>query len=98
MDRLHVKGVAQQKRNIVLGTDIGQPIPAKHALYGNGHIFKVWENELKKSFRIGFDVFVHFGFTGLIEDTHIHFSCVQIDAAIKFVLFLVKTHNLASFS
>jgi hypothetical protein len=37
---------------------------------------------------------VQFGFSLGIDDADVHFPCMQIDAAIKFVTLIVKSHGL----
>ena len=39
---------------------------------------------------------MHFGFTLLVDDAYALFSCTQIDAAIEFVLLIVKFYGFAS--
>jgi len=63
----------------------------------DNHVINIWKNQIKEQLRVCFDILVNMGFTFLIDDTDIHFSCVQIDTAIIFVLLIVKSHNLASF-
>jgi hypothetical protein len=89
--------MAQYEWYLVLGARIGEPVPAKYALDGNSDIVKKGKDQLKKGTRISIYVFVHLGFSGLIEDTHVHFPCVQIDASIIFVLSFEKNHSLVSF-
>jgi hypothetical protein len=36
-------------------------------------------------------------FALFIDDAYIHFTSVQIDTAIVFVLFVIKSHGVASF-
>jgi hypothetical protein len=94
MDGLHVQGVAQDKGDLVFGAKIGYPVPGEHALDTDHHIFEKREDDIKQQRGIGIDIFVHFGFTLLVDDAHVHFPCMQIDAAIEFVLLIVKSHGL----
>lgn len=55
------------------------------------------EDDIEQRFGIGLKVLVHPGFALLIDDANVHFSCMQIDAAIKFVLLIVKSNDFASF-
>jgi len=72
----------------VFGAETGDPVPERHAFDADHYIFKEWKNDIKQCFRIGLEVLMHPGITLLIEDAHIHFSCMRVDAAIKFVLLI----------
>jgi hypothetical protein len=54
-------------------------------------------NQVVKCLGVRFDVLVNLGFSLVIDDAYIHFPCMQIDAAIVFVLLIVESHGLASF-
>jgi len=88
--------MAQDEWDFVLGAKIGNPIPGEHAFDADNDIFKEWEDDIEKRFGIGLKVLMYSGFSLLIDDANVHFSCMQIDAAIKFVLLIVKSHDLAS--
>ncbi len=46
---------------------------------------------MEKQFRVCFDIFMNHCFAFLIENTDVHFSGMQIDAAV--ILALVRTYN-----
>ena len=96
MDGLHVKGVAQNEWDLVLRAKIADPVPGKHTLNTDHHIFEKWEDDIEQQFGIGIKILVHLGFTLRIENANVHFPCMQINAAIEFVLLIVKSHDLAS--
>jgi hypothetical protein len=98
MDGFHVQGVPQNEWDFVLVAKIGNPVPGKHAFNADDDIFKVWEDGIKQQRRVGIKVLVQFGLSLGIDDADIHFSCMQIDAAVKFVTLIVKSHNLPPFS
>lgn len=89
--------MAEDKGNVVLGTKIGQPIPAEYAFNNDGNIIEVGKVQLEKKFRIGFDVLVDSDFSFVIYNAYIHFSSVQVDSAVVIVLLVVEFHSLASF-
>jgi hypothetical protein len=82
--------------HVVFGAKVGDPIPGEHAFDADHDIFKEWENGIEQRFGIGFKVLMHSGFALLVDDANVHFSCMQIDATIKFVLLIVKSHDSAS--
>jgi hypothetical protein len=84
--------VAKNKGDVVLGTEVSKPVPTKDAFHPHDNIIEIRKDQLKKGFGISFDILMHFGFSLLVQDADIHFSCVQIDTAIVFVLLDVKFH------
>ena len=67
---------------MVLGAKIGEPVPAKDAFNTDDNVIEVGKDQFEKQFRIGFDILVNFYFSFLIDNADIHFSGVQIDAAV----------------
>ncbi len=82
----------------MFGAKIGEPIPAKYAFDANNDVLNEGKHQFKEQLRIGFDVFVNLDFSLLVNDAHIHFSGMKIDAAVVMVLLVVKSHGVASFS
>jgi hypothetical protein len=57
----------------------------------------MWEDGIKHHCRVGIKVAVQFGLSLGIDDADVHFPCIQIDAAIKFVTLIVESHGLPPF-
>lgn len=93
----HVKGMAQDEGDAMLGTEIGDPIPGEHAFHGNDNVLSERLDDLEEDFAIGFDISVQEDLSGFIEDAQVHFFGMKVDSAIKFVLFGVKSHLVSSF-
>jgi len=89
--------MAQDKWDHVLAAKIGNPVPGKHTLDANNDIFKVGKDGIEQQCSIGINVLVQFGFSLGIDDAEVHFPCMQIDTAIKFVTLIVKSHDLPPF-
>ena len=85
------------ERDLVFGAKVCEPIPAKDAFDADDHVIQIRKDQFKELFRIGFDVLVHFGFTGIVQDADVHISGMKIDTAVVLVLLFVKSHGLASF-
>src|SRR6476660_4002709 len=96
MDRLHVQGVPQDKSNVVLGTQVRQPVPGKHALDGNDQPVAIRSDRIKKDLGIGRIIAMQERLTARVENAQIHRSGVQIDAAVESVLLLVEAHVMVS--
>ena len=71
---------------------------ARHRTFNDDDdVFMVWGNDIKQQRRGGIKVLVQFGFSRGIDNANIHFPCMQIDAAIKFVTLIVKSVGLPPF-
>src|SRR5262249_10741258 len=82
----------QNKRNILPGIQIGEPIPSKDAFHGNRHVFSVGGYRFKEQLRGTRHVSVQHDLALRIQDTDVHRSGVQIDSAVVSVLLSVKSH------
>lgn len=89
--------MTEHKGYFVFGAKVCYPVPAKDALNTDNDVIDIWGNQFKEHLRIGFDIFVNFGFALFVEDADVHFSGVQIDTTVVLVLLIVKSHGLASF-
>ena len=78
----------------MLGAKIGYPVPREHALDTDYDIFEKRGNNIKQQLGFGLDILVHLGVTLLVDDTHVHFPCMQIDATVKFMPLVVEIHGL----
>jgi len=89
--------VAQDKRNVFLCTEVGNPIPGEDTLHGNDNVFAVGSNGLQKYIRVRFDVTVQNDFSLCVENTEVHTLGVEINSTEKFVLLGVKSHTRPPF-
>jgi hypothetical protein len=87
----------KDKGNPFLDIEICDPIPREHALHGDDDVLPIRVNSLEENLPIGDNVSMQSDFSCLIKDAEIHFVGMQIDSAIKFVLFSVKSHLVSSF-
>ena len=94
MYRFHIQRVAKDKRDFMFGAKIRYPIPGKHAFDTNNDVLKKGKDDIEQQSGIGLNVLVGSGFPFLVNDAHVHFPCMQIDATIEFVLLIVKSHGL----
>jgi len=77
---------------MLLAAEVYYPVPGEDAFYGNDDVFAIRRYCLEKDFGVCLDVPVKDDPALLVEDTEIHSPCMQIDAAVKFVLSGVKSH------
>jgi hypothetical protein len=85
--------LTQDERDLFILTEIGQPVPRKHAFGGNHKIIAERIYCPQKCIRPGSYVAVQDDITFPVEDAEIHFVGVQVDSTVKFVLFGVKSHG-----
>ena len=97
MNRFHVEGMAENERDVFLGTEIGDPVPGEHAFDSDHDVLSEGSNDAEKSFRVRVDVMMNPDIASGIKDTDKHILGVQIDSTIKLVLFSVKIHMASSF-
>jgi hypothetical protein len=92
----HGQGMAEDKRDILLGTQIGEPVPGKNTLHRDNHILPIGCHGLEKRLWASFHVPVQQELALLREDAHIHGAGMQVDATVCFGLFRVKAHEVSS--
>ena len=97
VDSPHVRGMTEDKGNIFLFAEISQPVLGEHALCTDDHVFPVWFYSPEKGFGICPNIPVQNSFSLPVKDAQVHFIGVQVDSAVKIVLFGIKSHEKASF-
>jgi hypothetical protein len=96
MDRLHVERMAQDKKNALLGAEVGQPVPGEDAFDANHQVLPVGCNSLEKGLRCCLHIPMQKGLSILIQDADVHGPGMQVKATVEFVLFDVKSHHEAA--
>lgn len=92
MDGFHIEGVSQYKGDMLLGTEIGDPVPGEDALNGHNDVFPESFDGFKKDLRVGSDIALKNKVSFLVEDAEVHGFCMKIDSAVVFVLLSVEIH------
>ena len=98
VDGFHIEGMAEDKGNAFLGTEVGEPVPGEDTFDGDDQIVPIGRNGLEKRFWAGFHVPVQQDLAVLVQDTDVHGAGMQVDAAVKLVLFGVESHEVSSSS
>ena len=78
--------MTEDKRDVLGGTEIGEPVPGKHTFCRNDDIFPVWFDGFQEALRFCAHVAVDKDFSMAIQNADINGSCMKIDAAIEFML------------
>jgi hypothetical protein len=89
--------MTKDKGDVMLGTEVRQPVPAEDAFNPHDEVIEVGKDQLKEQFRVGIDVLMNFDLAPVADNADEHFSGVQIDPAVMFVLLCVESHDVASF-
>jgi hypothetical protein len=96
VDRFHVEGMTEDEGDVFAFAEIGKPIPGEHALDGDGDVVAEALNDLEERLRFGGKVAVSDDLTVLVENTNVHRSRMEIDAAVESVLCSVESHEASS--
>ena len=97
VNRLHVEGMTEDEVDVLVGAQVGQPVPGEHALAADHQAIPVGFDQSQEVFRAGRDVLVEDHLAGRIEDADIHGVGMEVDAAVEAVLFRVEFHGAGSF-
>ncbi len=97
MDRFHVEGMAENEGNVLLDTEISDPVPGEHAFDSNHDVLTEGSNGMEKSFLVCVDVLMNPDIASGIDNADKHIFGMQIDSTIKLVLFGVEIHMASSF-
>ena len=59
MDGLHVEGMTEDKRDALVGTEVGEPVPGEHAFDSDDETLVDTGQWPSEGLRVGFHVTVH---------------------------------------
>jgi len=96
VDGSHVESVAEDEGNIFFIAEVSEPVPGEHAFDGNDDVVSVRSNGFEEGIGLSVDILVEQCGAVLVEDTEIHGSGVKVDAAVKFMLLCVESHEASS--
>ncbi len=94
VDRLHIVGVAEDEGDVLVGAQVGDPVPAEEAFDADDQAVAVRLDQLEKAVGITGDVPVDLLLAArLIKDAHVHIARVQVDSAVILMGFCVESHR-----
>src|SRR6266581_2813018 len=96
VDGFHREGVAQDKRNAFPCAEVGKPVPGADTGDAHDQMLAVGRNSLEKRVWSGWHIPVDKHLSLLVQDAEGHGASMQIDAAVKLVLFRVESHEVSS--
>lgn len=94
---LHVKGVAESKRQILFFAQVRQPVPVECRLTTDDQIV-LGEGTYCRDPVVGLvggEVLMQQFVSRRIDDACMHHLCMQIDAAVEFMLLVVEVHHVS---
>jgi hypothetical protein len=98
MDGLHREGMTEDERDTFVGTEVGEPVPGEPTLDRHDNPLSIRGKGFQKGLRSGWHIAMHQNLAALVEDADIHGPGMQVDAAVKWMLVGVKSHEVSSFS
>jgi hypothetical protein len=97
VDGFHIEGMAENEGEVLLDTEIGDPVPSEHAFDSDHDVLTEGSKGTEKSFRVCVDILMNPDIASGIKDTDKHISGMQVDSTIKLVLLGVEFHMASSF-
>jgi hypothetical protein len=88
-----VEGVADDKRDVLLGAAVGQPVPAEHALNAEDDAVTVGCDGLEQGREVTGQIAVEHDVALLGEDAKVHGPGVQVDTRVESVLCGLEAHH-----
>jgi hypothetical protein len=93
MDGFHVEGVAQDEFDVLLGAEIGQPLPTEDAFDSHDQVLPIGLDRFEESLGTGAQVAMQQNLPLWIQDAEIHPAGMQIDAAVVGVTLGIESHQ-----
>jgi hypothetical protein len=84
--------MTEDKRDALVGTEVGEPVPGEHAFDRHDEPLSIWGNGFQEGIRVGFHIAMYEDLAVLVEDADVHHTGMQVDTAVKWVLSGVKSH------
>jgi len=98
MDRLHREGMAEDKRDAFLGTEVGQPGPGEQAFDGDDERIARGRNGLEERVWVGLQMAVQDDLPLLVQDADVHGPSVHVNATVTLVRRGVASPEVSSSS
>lgn len=89
----HVEGVTKDEGDLLLGAEIGEPVPCENSFDGDDDILSIRGHRPEELLRTSIQVTMDEGLARLIEDADVPGSGVEIDTAVVAVLLGIESHR-----
>jgi hypothetical protein len=81
----HVEGVAKDEGNLLLGTEISEPVPREETFDSDDDILAIGRNDLEQGVWAGLHVTRHHDLPISVQDADVHGPSVQVDPTVTVV-------------
>jgi hypothetical protein len=98
VDRFHLQRVPEDNGHLFRGAEVGEPGPGQETFDRDDQIVPIGCHALENRLRTGVHVALQQDLAVLAKDTHGHAASMQINAARRFVLLGVESHEVSSSS
>ncbi len=82
-----------EERDVVLGTAVGEPVPAKHAFDADDQLIAERGDRCEQGVEVAAEVLIEYDTAVVGENAGVHGPSVQVDAAVESALAVVKAHG-----
>jgi len=94
MDGAHVEGVAEDEGDVVLGAEIGDPVPGEETLDADDDVGPVGGEGLEEQLLVGRNFRLADDLSGVVEDADGQEPGMEVDAAVELVRPVVEVHGV----
>jgi hypothetical protein len=89
--------MAEDKVNVVIGAEVGDPVPREHAFEADDQVIPALGDQFQECLWRGFNVFVNELASGIIENTDVEGTGMQVNSAGISVLLGIESHRVFSY-
>ena len=93
VDGFHVEGMAEGEGDLVLGAEVGEPVPVEDALRRDDQVFPVGFDSLEEAGSVAGEVLVKQDVALGVKNAQIHGAGVKVDTAVMLMLLGIEAHG-----
>src|SRR5882724_8298136 len=94
MDGLHVESVSQDEGNLLLGTEVREPVPGEDTFDRDNDILAIGRNDLEQGVWASLHITMHHDLPVSVQDADVHRPGVQVDSTVKLMWLGVEAHEI----
>ena len=85
--------MTESEGNGAFAAEIGDPVPGENTFDSDDVVGAIQRYDMLEAFGSGRHVLVIDDRAGVVHDTDIHRSCMQVDAGVELMLFFIESHK-----
>ena len=93
MDGPHVESVAEDEGDVVLGTEVGEPVPVEDAFGGDDQVLAERFDGFEEAFSVAGKVLVKQDVALGVQNAQIESAGMKVDPAVMLMLFGIEAHG-----